>query len=439
MSSRADRSQSTADAVVIGAGVIGSAIALELQRGGRRVVVVDKGDAVGGGSSSASSSIIRFSYSTRDGVLASWEAMFQWANWEEHLGYVDGPLCRFHRIGMLVLPGPDDDFTRMIGHFEELGVPYELWDDTRIAERYPALDLGSYHPPRWPSDPHFFDPARGRVSALHQPDAGFIDDPQLAAVNLMDAARHHGAEVLLRRAVTGVVRHGDRVGGVELSDGTTVSAPVVVNAAGPWSSSVNELAGVLDDMAVTTRALRQTIASCAASEQFSVASGGTVIADMDLGTYFRPQPGGSHLIGGVEAACDPLEWVDDPDASSLEPDPETFEALILRGARRVPSLEVPMRPQGLASHYDVTEDWVPIYDRSSLDGFYLAVGTSGNQFKNAPIVGVLMGGLIDACESGHDHDADPVRIPCRHSGHVLDLAQFSRRRALADTGANVWG
>ena len=29
--------------------------------------------------------------------------------------------------------------------------------------------------------------------------------------------------------------------------------------------------------------------------------------------------------------------------------------------------------------YDVSDDWIPIYDRTDLDGFYVAIGTSGNQ------------------------------------------------------------
>ena len=66
--------------------------------------------------------------------------------------------------------------------------------------------------------------------------------------------------------------------------------------------------------------------------------------------------------------------------------------------------------RGFADLYDCSDDWIPIYDRSELPGFYMAVGTSGNQFKNAPVVGHCMAELIEACENGHDHDADPVRV-----------------------------
>ncbi|MGF1599725.1 MAG: NAD(P)/FAD-dependent oxidoreductase [Acidimicrobiales bacterium] len=427
------------DAVVIGAGVIGSAIALELQRSGRRVLVVDKGGPVGGGSSSASSSIIRFNYSTLDGVIASWEAMHQWARWADHLGHVDGPLAQFHRIGMLVMLPPGDDQAVARGHLAAAGVPHELLDPAALAARFPPIDGGCYHPPRWPTDPDFFSPAHGQVTALYQPDAGFVDDPQLAARNLMDAARHLGAELRLRTEIVGVATTAGRVSGVDLVDGTAIEAPVVVNAAGPWSSRLTALAGADRDLRIRCRPMRQTIASCLAPAGFRVDDGGAVMADMDLGAYGRPHPGGSFLIGGVEADCDPLEWVDDPDAGSPTPDPGMFEALSYRMARRIPGLGVPHRPQGLASHYDVADDWTPIYDRSCVDGFYLAVGTSGNQFKNAPIVGEMMAHLIDAVEAGQAHDADPVRMTCTHTGLELNLGQFSRLREPAATGGNVWG
>ena len=101
--------------------------------------------------------------------------------------------------------------------------------------------------------------------------------------------------------------------------------------------------------------------------------------------------------------------------------------------------QVPPRPIGLAALYDVTDDWVPIYDRSSLGGFYLACGTSGNQFKNAPMVGRLMATLITAVEAGHDHDRDPVTVPCERGPHAIDLGHFSRRRQPAATSQSVMG
>ena len=427
------------DAVVVGAGIVGAAIALELARSGWRVRVVDKGEAVGGGSTSASSSIIRFHYSTLAGCVAAWEAMHQWADWAGHLGHVNGQTARFYKTGMLAIAPPLEGFGPAVEHMRAAGIPFEILDGAALHERFPALDVGSFSPARMPSDPEFFSSPVGEVHALFQPDAGFIDDPQLAAQNLMDAARHFGADVHLRTRVVGITTENNRVTGIRLSTGEEMQSSVVVNAAGPWSSALNRLAGADADMRITTRAMRQTIASCRAPDDFAVGSGGVVVADMDLGAYGRPQPGGSYIIGGVESPCDPIEWVTDPDAEQSYPDPEMFEALVYRTARRIPSVEVPLRPQGLSSLYDVSDDWTPIFDRSCVDGFYLAVGTSGNQFKNGPIIGQIMATLIDRIEAGHDHDGEPVHMQCGRTGLDLDIGQFSRLRTPAATGGNVWG
>ena len=91
---------------------------------------------------------------------------------------------------------------------------------------------------------------------------------------------------------------------------------------------------------------------------------------------------------------------------------------MLRLARRLPEFGVPTRPVGLAALYDASDDWVPIYDRSSLDGFFMACGTSGNQFKNAPMAGQFMRALVDAADAGVDHDAEPVQfIGAAHRPH----------------------
>ena len=164
-----------------------------------------------------------------------------------------------------------------------------------------------------------------------------------------------------------------------------------------------------------------------------------MVADTDLGTYFRPHPGGTLVVGGTEPECDELEWVADADVFDELPTVEIWERQTTRVARRLPNLGVPARPTGLAALYDVSDDWVPIYDRTDLPGFYVAIGTSGNQFKNAPMVGILMAELIRACVAGHDHDADPLTITGPVTGNVIDVGHFSRRRTVHQTSNSVLG
>jgi sarcosine oxidase, subunit beta len=420
-----------ADAVVVGAGVIGTSIAYELARAGRDVVVVDRLGGPGHGSTSASSAIVRFNYSTWAGVALSWEAKHCWERWRDHLGApVDETLAAFRRTGLVMLDVDAAPKAPTLALFDRVGVPYEVWSADELARNVPGIDTGRYWPPKRVTDDEFWAAPTGTLGAFFTPDAGYVDDPQLAAVNLMDAARRHGARLLTHRDVTAVHRRDGRVVGVELDSVDRIDAPVVVNAAGPWSGPLNALAGADGGFTVTTRPLRQEVHHV--DLPHGHVSTPPVIADLDLGIYTRPSPGNALLVGGTEPACDPLQWLGNPDDAGTEPMGEVFAAQVTRAARRLPELGVPHRPRGIVGVYDVTDDWTPIYDRTCVDGFYVAIGTSGNQFKNAPVVGRLMARLIDAVEAGADHDNDPVEYAGEHTGLRIDLSAFSRKRPVND-------
>ena len=371
----------TADAVVIGTGVIGAAVAYELAQTGLRVMAIDRLGDVGSGSTSSSSSIVRFHYSTFEGVAASWEAKFSWESWPEYLGSRHGePLARYIKTGCLVLDGSTDR-EKALALFDRVGVPYQSWDAETIRQQVPGLDPGRYGPPKPVTDAAFWADAEGELGAYYTPDGGFIDDPQQAARNLIAAAMRSGTEVRLRAQVVEILQQNGRVQGVRLGSGDVIQSPVVVNAAGPYSGQVNDMAGVTGEFRIRTRALRQEVHSVSAPAGYARGEVGPAVSDGDLGTYFRSHFGGQLLVGSMEPACDALHWIDDPDAFDPEPTAQAWDSQVLRLARRIPSLGIPHRPVGFAALYDVTDDWIPVYDRTSLAGFYVAIGTSGNQFK----------------------------------------------------------
>jgi sarcosine oxidase, subunit beta len=429
-----------ADAIVIGAGVIGAATTFELARRGRSVICVDARASVGSGSTSSSAAIIRFHYSTWDGVLTAWESAAVWDRLAEHLGVVDDSgMVRFVPTGCLVLDTPGGNRATVVPLLVRAGIDVEELSASDIRRRFPAIDAGDYWPPKRLDDPAFADDPNGELGGYFTPQAGFIDDPMQAAHNFMVAARHHGAELRLNSEVVEIRRGAGRVLGITLASGERIDAPVVVNVGGPASALVNRLAGVTADMRVGHRPLRQEMYATPAPDDFALGAGGTMVSDANLGTYFRPHLGGTLLMGGTEPACDELHWVDDPNDYDEHPTVEQFETNTLRVARRLPSLGIPHRPSGLAALYDASDDWVPIYDRSNLDGYYMACATSGNQFKNAPMAAIFVAELIEAAERGVDHDVDPVRVVGRRTGMSIDVGSFSRRRERASTTGTVMG
>ena len=93
-------------AVVVGAGIIGCSIALELARRGWQVTVVDKGSTPGCGSTSASSAMVRFNYDNLQETVLAWESYARWVEWASHLGVVDpAGIATYVRTGLLVLDG----------------------------------------------------------------------------------------------------------------------------------------------------------------------------------------------------------------------------------------------------------------------------------------------------------------------------------------------
>jgi len=429
------------DAIVIGAGIIGAAVALELSRAGRSVLVVDAGAAPGMGSTGASSAIIRVHYSKRDSVIAARDCYYDWLSWSDYLQFEDPiGMIRFIHTGALVLDGADTQRREFTEVFDSIGVTYHELNADAIAERFPALDPTVFGPPRLPEDDGFWRPGTEPLGGFYYEDAGYVDDPQLAAHNLCSAAAEHGARFLFRQQVTQIMARRNRVVGVRLASGAEVLAPVVVNAAGPASDQLNVLAGATKDMSVRSRPLRTETHEVPAPAGFEIGAAGTFVTDLDLGFAFRPHGSRRLHISSIEPECDPLDWVTDPWSFDPAATEQFYYRQTLRAARRMPSLRVPNRPVGIGALYDVTPDWTPIFDRSSLDGFYLACGTSGNAFKLAPMAGRALLAIITGTETGLNHDDEPTRLKATRVDGEIDLAKFSRLRPLDQTSpTNVIG
>ena len=429
------------DAIIIGAGVIGAATAFEMAKSGVKTLSIDGNPAAGYGSTSSSCAIIRVHYSSLEGTALAYEGYFHWRDWADYLGVADERgLAEFREVGCLVMRTPQNDFMRShLAYCDTLGIPYEIWDDAIFEKRLPVYDLKSFAPAKRLSDEGFGSPNGTKIdSGVFFPTSGYVTDPQLATHNLQRAAEAHGAAFLFNKRVVEILTADGRTAGVRLDDGEEINAPVVINVAGPASARINALAGVLDDMTISTKPLRQEVVHVPAPEGFDFERDGTVVSDNDIACYCRPEHGNHILVGSEDPECDAKEWVDDEDFNREFTDQWTLQAY--RYAQRVPSLGIPSAMKGVVDLYDVTEDWIPIYDKSSLPGFYMAIGTSGNQFKNGPIAGKMMAALVAYCEAGNDHDDAPLQFRLPYMVRDLDVGFYSRKRPInPDSSFSVLG
>jgi len=429
------------DAIIIGAGVIGAAVAFELAQKGCRTLNVDKLPAAGYGSTSGSCAVIRFHYSTPDGVATAREGYYYWINWPEYLAAEDElGLVNFINTGCLVFKTELNQYLKnVMTSLADLDIDYEELDIAQIKARYPFLDTRKYFPVKLPDDHDFAEPTGDAVGgAIFIPESGYISDPQLSTHNLQRAAEARGGRFIFNAEVVSIRKKDGRVAGVTLKDGTQIDAPIVVNVAGPHSYIINRMAGVEEGMNIKTRALRQEVCHVPPPDGIDYRKEGVMISDSDIGCYSRPETGNHILVGSEDPECDEREWVD-PDNYDRNFSKQ-WTAQVLREAQRIEGLRVPNQMQGVVDLYDVSDDWIPIYDKSDLPGFYMAVGTSGNQYKNAPVVGAMMAELIDQVEAGHDHDNSPVQFFMKYTGRAFNMGFYSRLREInPDSSFSVVG
>ena len=310
------------DVVVVGAGVVGASVALELAAPGRSVVVVDRAAGAGHGSTSASSAIVRFNYSTFAGVALAWESH---AGWEDWAGPPRPPRPRRrwrafmrhrHARARRILPGGARDRPVRRGR-RALGA---LGRRRARAAACPA------------STPAVRAAAAGRPSsllrrrrtagsaALWTPDAGYVDDPRLAAAQ----PRRRGAGATARvpapaEVVAAEPPAGDG-GGSAPRDGDVARAPTSSSTPpGRGRAGQRDSPASARDFTVTTARCGRRSTRCRRPPT-STGRAVAVLADLDLGTYLRPDPAATRCSSAaLEPACDPLEWLDDPDAADPRP------------------------------------------------------------------------------------------------------------------------
>ena len=350
----------TADVVIVGGGVIGVSIAyhLTLKKAGR-VVLLEKGQ-LGEGSTSRCAGGIRAQFSTEINIRFSLESLKTFERFKEELG-VDP---EFRRIGYLFLAASDREwevFRENIGLQKRFGIPVELLDSQEIGKRWPYLRM---------------DDIRGGTFCSRDGYAG----PSEVLSGFAAGARRGGARIREGVEVTGILTKEGKVTGVRTKEGE-ISAPVVVNAGGPYAAQVGDLAGVT----VPVKPLRRQIFITAPFHLSDQPIPLTI--DFHRGWYFRPEVDGFLLSG-------PL---DREPGFNLNIDYEARVEASENAMFRVPAFEKAQIARGWAGLYEISPDNHAILGLfPGLEGFILANGFSGHGFQHSPVVGKVIAELITA-------------------------------------------
>jgi len=413
------------DVVVIGAGVVGLAVAYHLAKHGLEVVVAEREELPGMGATAYCTGGLRYQFSSPTNIELSKLSIPFYLSFQKNTGR-DIFLRQHGYLFVTARPATAEIFRENVRRENSLGVNSQLLTPAEAGKLFPYLETSDL------------------LAATFCPEDGSAD-PSAVLQGFYSEAVRAGAEILLGWEARGFVIEGGEIHGVSLekvarddalpspsaspSDSaasvlgvspsqppatawkdtmrtnTAERAPVrkiltarVVNCAGPWAAQVARMAGI-DLPVYPTR--RQVFVGAPLPE---FGDNTPLVVDLDTGWYLHREKSGSLLLGGTDRET--------PPGFDTRVDWDGLESVAEAGLRRVPILEKVQIVRAYAGLREITPDFHAIIGESpEIRGFYQAVGFSGHGFMHAPAAGMIISDLITKGKSS-----------------LLDLEPLSPRR-----------
>ena len=373
----------TAEIIIIGGGVMGASTAYHLAlRGHQNIILLEKEDFFGQGATGRCAGGVRYQFGTEINIRLSLLSLPMLERFKDEIGQsID-----YRKIGYLFLLTTQDEvniFKHIVSLQNSLGAQTQWLSGDEIRKRIPLMRLDDV------------------LAGSFNPMDGLVD-PNSVVMGYIGASQRLGVKALTSSPVTAIHVHAGRVTGVQTQD-QTISAPIIVDATGPWAGHTGQMAGLQVPVSPIRRQWLTT------TEIKDLPPDFPFVIDFSKSLYFHPE--GPGLLTGMSNPAEPPGY-------DQNIDPEWELVHMEAAVNRFPLLE----HVGLASHlaglYEVTPDAHPIFGKTPIEGYYLISGFSGHGFMHGPIAGKLLSEII------LDGKATTMDIS------MLDYARFSEGRLI---------
>jgi len=302
---------------------------------------------------------IRYQFSTEVNIRLSQVSLPMLDRFEVEIGQA----IDLRKCGYLFLLTNDADVEKFRANVKlqrRLGVDTEWLDGDEVRRMAPLLQCDDV------------------IAGTYNGQDGLVD-PNSVVSGYVNAGKRLGVVALTDTEVSGIVTRSGRIVGVETSKGA-IACEKVVNAAGPWSSLVNDMVGVPLPVTPVRRQMLTTTPIPEIPPDFPF------IIDFAQRLYYHRE--GEGLLTGMS---NPDQQPGYDENIDVEWELAHMEAAI----RRLPVLGVASRLSAWAGLYEVTPDAHPIIGPiNEVEGLYLVTGFSGHGFMHGPAAGLLVAEMI---------------------------------------------
>lgn len=369
------------DAIVLGAGAMGSAAAYHLAKAGQRVLLLEQFELNHQkGSSYGFSRIIRYAYDHTDYIELAKTVYPMWQAIEEESGET-----LYTRTGGLDFGRADQaSLHQIMAALTETNIPFETLTPAEAQKRFPQF---------------CFDED---MTVLYQADTGILSASKCVTTHL-NLAERYGAVLRSNTPVTKITARSNGIT-IQTSDGDYAAAHLIITA-GSWAKSVLAQLGL--DLPLKPMRCQEIYFDTTNPEIYKTDHFPAFIAHMKYAYDRMPYGIADHQNSGLKVAFHGGQLVDHPLQINYTPDQEEVERAhqftqrYLPGATSLRSTRVCLYTMTPDEHFII--DKHPEYQHIVFGG-----GCSGHSFKFGTLIGKILTDL--ALEGKTNHKIDLFNV-----------------------------